>query len=74
MAASECGGICYDREGGAAERGTVGEPVDGVRLSLKPLEERCREEGIVTVESPGVGETNLPDRDETTRLGTLRDK
>ena len=23
--ASECGGICYDREGGAAERGTVGD-------------------------------------------------
>ena len=33
---SECGGICYDREGGAAERGTVGTPVDGVRISLQP--------------------------------------
>jgi long-chain acyl-CoA synthetase len=61
--ASECGGICYDREGGAAERGTVGEPVDGVRLSLKPLEERAPGEGLVTVESPGVGETYVPDRD-----------
>ena len=30
---SECGGICYDREGGAAERGTVGAPVEGVRSS-----------------------------------------
>ena len=29
---SECGGICYDREGGAAERGTVGTPVEGVRI------------------------------------------
>lgn len=34
--ASECGGICYDREGGAAERGTVGCPVDGVRVDLLP--------------------------------------
>jgi long-chain acyl-CoA synthetase len=32
--ASECGGICYDREGGAAERGTVGSPVDGVAVEL----------------------------------------
>ena len=34
--ASECGGICYDRDGGAAERGTVGSPVDGVRVDLLP--------------------------------------
>ena len=32
--ASECGGICYDREGGAAERGTVGSPVEGVTVQL----------------------------------------
>jgi long-chain acyl-CoA synthetase len=29
---SECGGITYDRAGGAVERGTVGQPLDGVRL------------------------------------------
>ncbi|HEV3456754.1 MAG TPA: fatty acid--CoA ligase family protein [Thermoanaerobaculia bacterium] len=34
--ASECGGICYDREGGAAERGSVGSPVDGVEIQLLP--------------------------------------
>ncbi len=34
--ASECGGICYDREGGAGERGTVGTPVEGVRVTLAP--------------------------------------
>jgi long-chain acyl-CoA synthetase len=34
--ASECGGICYDREGGAAERGTVGAPVEGVEVELLP--------------------------------------
>ncbi len=60
---SECGGICYDREGGAAERGTVGTPVDGVRVSLMPLEQGSAEEGLVVVESPGVGVTYLPDRD-----------
>src|SRR5262249_22302960 len=32
--ASECGGICYDREGGAGERGTVGTPVEGVEVEL----------------------------------------
>jgi long-chain acyl-CoA synthetase len=32
--ASECGGICYDREGGAAERGSVGTPVEGVDVEL----------------------------------------
>ena len=34
---SECGGICYDRTGEAAERGTVGTPVRDVRLSFTPL-------------------------------------
>jgi long-chain acyl-CoA synthetase len=34
--ASECGGICYDREGGAAERGTVGAPVAGVEVAAEP--------------------------------------
>jgi long-chain acyl-CoA synthetase len=58
---SECGGICYDREGGAAERGTVGTPVDGVRVSLKPIERH--DEGLVTVESAGVGVTYLPEGD-----------
>src|SRR5262249_14836610 len=32
--ASECGGICYDREGSAGERGTVGTPVQGVEVEL----------------------------------------
>jgi long-chain acyl-CoA synthetase len=30
---SECGGITYDRSGGAVERGTVGAPLDGVTVS-----------------------------------------
>ncbi len=61
---SECGGICYDREGGAAERGTVGTPVDGVRVSLTPAD---RDEGLVVVESAGVADGYLPDFDP--RLG-----
>jgi long-chain acyl-CoA synthetase len=35
--ASECGGITYDREGAAAERGTVGEAVEGVAIELQPV-------------------------------------
>src|SRR5437773_10364810 len=32
---SECGGITYDREGGAVERGRVGSAMDGVTLSMR---------------------------------------
>jgi long-chain acyl-CoA synthetase len=72
---SECGGICYDREGGAAERGTVGSPVAGVRITLEPVASQggapgagcCEECGIVTVESPAVSLGYLPEPDE--RLG-----
>lgn len=66
---SECGGICYDREGGAAERGTVGSPVEGVRLSLGPLES-APGEGLVVVESPAVGEAYFPVSES--RLGAGR--
>ena len=44
--ASECGGITYDREGGAAERGTVGTPVEGVRVRL--------DDGVIVVASAAV--------------------
>ncbi len=60
---SECGGISYDRDGGAAERGTVGTAVEGVRVSIAPLEPNDPGEGLVVVESAGVGETYLPDAD-----------
>ncbi len=66
---SECGGICYDREGGAAERGTVGTPVEGARVSLLPPGESAETEGVVVVESPGVGELYLPMADERLRAG-----
>ena len=62
---SECGGICYDREGGAAERGTVGSPVEGVRITLAPVGGGPADgEGIVTVESAAVATGYLPDPDE----------
>lgn len=57
--ASECGGICYDREGTAGERGTVGTPVEGVRIVL--------DGGVVNVHSPAVAAGYLPEGDE--RLG-----
>jgi acyl-CoA synthetase (AMP-forming)/AMP-acid ligase II len=37
---SEVGGITYDREGGAAERGTVGTPLDGVSVDIDPSTHR----------------------------------
>ncbi|HSS50242.1 MAG TPA: fatty acid--CoA ligase family protein, partial [Thermoanaerobaculia bacterium] len=75
---SECGGICYDREGGAAERGTVGSPVEGVRITLEPVAGTgeapgascCGELGIVTVESAAVSLGYLPEPDA--RLGNGR--
>jgi long-chain acyl-CoA synthetase len=71
--ASECGGICYDREGGAAERGTVGAPVAGVEIELEPpagevdgdqdSEPGCEAGGCgrrVVVRSPAVADRYLP--------------
>ncbi len=61
---SECGGICYDREGGAAERGTVGSPVEGVRVTV--------DESGVLVESPAVSSGYFPDPGERLRDGRFR--
>ena len=60
--ASEVGGICYDREGGAGERGTVGTPVEGVEVSVctTPV-------GVVEVASPAAALAAIPDPDP--RLG-----
>jgi long-chain acyl-CoA synthetase len=68
---SECGGICYDREGGAAERGTVGSPVEGVRVVLEPADGE-ETAGRVTVESPAVSSGYLPDPDERLAGGRFR--
>ncbi|HEU4420488.1 MAG TPA: fatty acid--CoA ligase family protein [Planctomycetota bacterium] len=69
--ATEAGGICYDRTGLAAERGTVGTPVDGVAVTLDA-------NGCVRVKSKAVGRALHPDpalRDgvfTTTDLGEWR--
>jgi acyl-CoA synthetase (AMP-forming)/AMP-acid ligase II len=63
--ASECGGICYDREGSAAERGTVGSPVEGVTLDLLPPDDGGGEDaGRVAVRSPAVAIGYLPTADD----------
>ena len=53
--ASECGGIAFDRDGTAAEHGTVGELVDGVTIELDG------ESGRVRVRSAAVAEGYLPE-------------
>ena len=62
--ATECGGITYDRAGGAAERGTVGTPVDGVAVTL--------EGGTVTVASAAVALSHVPAPDPSLRDGVFR--
>jgi long-chain acyl-CoA synthetase len=56
--ASECGGIAFDREGGAAERGTVGTPVEGVTIDLET--EDANGPRRVTVRSQAVATTYFP--------------
>jgi long-chain acyl-CoA synthetase len=54
--ASECGGICWDPDGGAAERGTVGAPLPGVSVALGA----GADADLVVVRSPAVGERYVP--------------
>lgn len=62
--ASECGGITYDTEGSAAERGTLGEPIRGVRVRLETLDGEQGNVGRVMVSSPAVAESYYPDSDD----------
>jgi long-chain acyl-CoA synthetase len=62
--ASECGGIAYDRRGDAALRGTVGTPVDGVEIALRP-------DGRPAVRSAAVGLGALPAADPDLSGGTF---
>jgi long-chain acyl-CoA synthetase len=59
--ASECGGICYDREGYAIEDGFVGEPMNGIRLELLDPD---AESSQVCVKSDAVGDGYFPQPDE----------
>lgn len=63
---SETGGICYDREGGGAERGTVGEPIEGVRIELD------EKDGRVTVASDAVAERTVPEHSPDLHEGRMR--
>jgi len=70
--ASECGGICYDREGDAGERGTVGQPVEGVQVLLDPTDPTDPSDshpGVVTVRSAAVAAGYLPDPDPRLAAG-----
>ena len=53
--ASECGGIAYDRAGDAAERGTVGEPIPGVEVTIDAAA------GRLAIRSPALAEGYLPE-------------
>jgi|CXWL01.1.fsa_nt_gi long-chain acyl-CoA synthetase len=55
---SESGGIAYDREGGAGERGTVGEPAEGVRIELEA--DSGTGSGVVIVRSKAVARSYWP--------------
>jgi long-chain acyl-CoA synthetase len=64
--ASEAGGITYDRAGDAAERGTVGTPVDGVEIALD------EESGRFLVRSAAVAEGYLPEPSADLGAGSFR--
>jgi long-chain acyl-CoA synthetase len=63
--ASESGGIAYDREGGAALRGTVGTPIDGAGVTIDP-------EGAVSVRGAAVGLCHVPEPNDRLRDGVFR--
>jgi len=63
--ASECGGIAYDAEGGAALRGTVGTPIGGVNIALD-------DSGTVSVRSAATGLRHVPEPDERLGGGVFR--
>jgi len=63
--ASESGGIAYDRDGGAALRGTVGTPIDGVSIALD-------DDGAVSVRSAAAGLRHVPEDDDRLGDGVFR--
>ena len=69
---SECGGICYDREGDAGEAGSVGTPVDGVRVTLEAADAGAG--GAVTIESPAVARAYFPRPDSRLANGSFRSR
>jgi long-chain acyl-CoA synthetase len=62
---SETGGITFDVEGGAAERGTVGAPIPGVRVEIG-------EDERVRVSGRALGIRRVPIADDRLRDGVFR--
>lgn len=62
---SETGGITFDAEGGAAERGTVGLPIPGVRVDVD-------EDGRVRVSGRALGIRRVPVADDRLDGGVFR--
>lgn len=58
--ASECGGICYDRQATAASEGFVGKPMRGVGLDPLDLDAAATQ---VRVQSAAVGDGYFPEPD-----------
>src|SRR5438067_3881319 len=59
--ASECGGICYDREGNQAVDGYVGEPMNGVEVRMLNSDASASQ---VQVRSGAVTDGYFPEADE----------
>ncbi len=68
--ASECGGIAFDRDGEAGERGSLGTPVEGVDITLEPVPGAgaAGGAGSVTIRSPAVARGYLPAAQADSRL------
>jgi acyl-CoA synthetase (AMP-forming)/AMP-acid ligase II len=70
---SECGGICYDREGVAGELGSVGTPVEGARVTLETVGPGHEQDsGSVTVESAAVAQSYFPEPEPRLENGRFR--
>jgi acyl-CoA synthetase (AMP-forming)/AMP-acid ligase II len=63
--ASECGGICYDRDATNEVEGFVGQPMNGVDLEM--VDARA-ESSQICVRSSAIGDGYFPEADET-KLG-----
>jgi long-chain acyl-CoA synthetase len=59
--ASECGGICYDRDGRKFEDGLVGQPMQGVEVELVDPTESASQ---IRVRSAAVSDGYFPEPDE----------
>lgn len=70
--ASEVGGITYDRDGSAAERGTLGSPVENVHIDLEPTDEAEKGQGIVSVKSPSAAIGYHPESNSNLGNGCFR--